>query len=215
MALKVLPAGIAADDKAFQRFMREAKTTAKLNHTNIVSVHGVGIEQNTPYYAMEFVEGETLAQVLAKVKEADETTETPFGKKGVLAFYSNLASAFADVADGLQHAHSKGVIHRDIKPSNLILDGDRPPAYSRLWSRATRRTGVADSLGGLRRHTALHEPGAGASQENPPSITAPMSTPSARRCTRPSLRDRRFAARTTPTRFRRSSIAILPHRDPS
>ncbi len=52
VALKVLPAGIAADDKAFHRFMREAKTTAKLSHANIVGVHGVGIEQNTPYYAM-------------------------------------------------------------------------------------------------------------------------------------------------------------------
>jgi len=57
VALKVLPAGIAADDKAFHRFMREAKTAAKLNHPHVVGVYGMGVESNTPYYAMELVEG--------------------------------------------------------------------------------------------------------------------------------------------------------------
>ncbi|HVR74912.1 MAG TPA: serine/threonine-protein kinase, partial [Planctomycetota bacterium] len=122
VALKVLPAGIAADNRAFLRFMKEAKTAAQLNHQNVVAVYGMGVEQNTPYFSMELVEGETLAQVLVKIKEVDDNAMTPFGKKGELAFYSNLANAFADVADGLQHAHSKKVIHRDIKPSNLILD---------------------------------------------------------------------------------------------
>ena len=81
VALKVLPAGIAADDKSFSRFMREARAAGKLNHNNVVAVHGMGQEQNTPYYAMEFVEGETLAQVLSKLKDAEPETETPFGKK--------------------------------------------------------------------------------------------------------------------------------------
>ena len=52
VALKVLPPGVAADDKAFQRFMREAKTAGKLDHQNIVSVHAAGFDENTPYYAM-------------------------------------------------------------------------------------------------------------------------------------------------------------------
>ncbi len=124
VALKVLPVGIAADDKAFHRFMREAKTTAKLNHANIVGVHGVGIEQNTPYYAMEYVQGKTLAQILVKLDVAEPSFLTPFGSREELAFYSNVARCFADVADGLQYAHSRGVIHRDIKPSNLILDAE-------------------------------------------------------------------------------------------
>ena len=75
VALKILPAGIAADDKAFLRFMREAKTAAKLNHQNVVSVYGMGVEQNTPYYSMELVEGETLAQVLARIKAAEGREE--------------------------------------------------------------------------------------------------------------------------------------------
>ncbi len=123
VALKVLPPGVAADERALQRFVREAKTAGQLNHPNVVSVYGMGLREQTPYYAMEFVDGETLAQILTRLNDADPRTATPFGAaRDELAFYLNVAKAFADVADGLQHAHSKGVIHRDIKPSNLILD---------------------------------------------------------------------------------------------
>jgi len=113
VALKVLPSGVAADSKAFLRFMREAKTAAQLSHPNIVAVYGMGVEQNTPYYSMELVEGETLAQILRREPPAPEAFQ---------AHCLRMAAAFADVADGLQHAHSKGVVHRDLKPSNLILD---------------------------------------------------------------------------------------------
>ena len=71
VALKVLPAGIAADDKAFHRFMREAKTAAKLKHSNVVGVYGMGVESDTPYYSMEYVKGETLAQILARLRAAE------------------------------------------------------------------------------------------------------------------------------------------------
>jgi tetratricopeptide (TPR) repeat protein len=124
VALKILPAGVAADDKAFNRFMREARTAGKLSHSNIVPVFGVGIKERTPYFAMEFIEGETLAQVLARIKEADDEAETPFGPRERQDYFVRLGAGFAEVADGLQHAHSKGVVHRDIKPSNLILDSE-------------------------------------------------------------------------------------------
>ena len=75
VALKVLPAGIAADNRAFIRFMREARTAARLNHQNVVSVYGMGVEQNTPYYSMELVKGETLAQVLARLRAARANEE--------------------------------------------------------------------------------------------------------------------------------------------
>ncbi len=124
VALKVLPLGIAASDRAFDRFMREARTAAKLDHQNIVRVHGMGVEANTPYYSMEHVEGRTLAQIIATPKTdldaAADTRFMPTEEGGV--DYSGIALAFAEVADGLQHAHSRKVIHRDIKPSNLILD---------------------------------------------------------------------------------------------
>jgi serine/threonine protein kinase len=125
VALKVLPAGVAADRKSFVRFMREAQTAGQLSHQNVVAVYSTGVEEGTPWYSMEYVEGQTLAQVLRRARQTDADTgdaETPFGKREEQQFYLNLAKAMAEVAEGLQHAHSRGVIHRDIKPSNLILD---------------------------------------------------------------------------------------------
>ncbi len=122
VALKVLPPGVAADAKSSTRFLREAQIAAKLNHSQIVPVYASGIEGGTPWYAMEFIEGETLSQVIQKIKDAEPEADTVFGKKECPSYFETLGRAFAEVADGLQHAHSKGVIHRDIKPSNLILD---------------------------------------------------------------------------------------------
>ena len=154
----MLPGAVAADDKAYMRFMREAKTAGKLNHQNIVHVHGMGVEDNTPYYAMEYVEGETLAQVLATVKDADDDAVTPFGRKSEQQFYLNLAKVFAEVADGLQHAHSKGVVRRDIKPSNLILDaeGDRGGSLKPERSGGALRLRILDfGLARLEGHESL------------------------------------------------------------
>ena len=127
VALKVLPLGIAASDRAFERFMREARTAAKLDHQNIVRVYGMGVEANTPYYSMEHVEGRTLAQILGAIEaHSDAAVDAPFAPASDgSADYAGIARTFAEVADGLQHAHEKGVIHRDIKPSNLILAVDR------------------------------------------------------------------------------------------
>ncbi len=164
VALKVLPAAIAADRRAYARFMREAQAAGQLNHPNLVPVHAAGFKASTPYYAMELIDGETLAQILARLRategqeeekkrtllsisrlfgktepvaaitesedvrhEADGTETTakkhPFGTDDQdIVYYGNVAKAFAGVAEGLQHAHSKKTIHRDIKPSNLILD---------------------------------------------------------------------------------------------
>ena len=138
VALKMLPAGVAVDNKAFVRFMREAKTAAQLNHPHVVHVYGLGIEEHTPYFAMEYVEGQTLAEILSdefssrtvgfQARHSGQEHEDgglgspPSDGPLLLRDPIALAAAFADVADGLQHAHSRGVIHRDIKPSNLILD---------------------------------------------------------------------------------------------
>ncbi|MBI4586934.1 MAG: protein kinase [Planctomycetes bacterium] len=123
VALKVLPQGIAADTKAFTRFCQEAKLAGQLHHPNIVAVFGMGIKEDTPHFSMEFIEGETLAQIVAKFKDAPPEMKTPFGfPRDDVAYFSTLARTFADVADGLQHAHSHKIVHRDIKPSNLILD---------------------------------------------------------------------------------------------
>jgi tetratricopeptide (TPR) repeat protein len=122
VALKVLPPGVAADERALQRFIREAKTAGQLRHPNVVGVYSTGVKEGTPWYAMEFVEGETLAQLLPQLKGAEPEAATVFGRKDCAGYFEKIADAFADVADGLQHAHSKRVIHRDIKPSNLMRD---------------------------------------------------------------------------------------------
>ncbi len=122
VALKMLPAGVARETRSVTRFIREAKTAAQLNHPSVVSVFGMGVEAGTPYFAMEFVAGKTLAQMLKKIKEAEDGAETVFGDQSAAGYFEKIGKTFADVAEGLAHAHSKGVIHRDIKPSNLILD---------------------------------------------------------------------------------------------
>ncbi|MBI4586981.1 MAG: protein kinase [Planctomycetes bacterium] len=114
VALKVMPKAVAADTRAVERFLREAQIAGKLAHPNIVTIHAIGIEERVPWYAMEFVEGNTLAQV---IKKRGDALPEP-------AEIIRLAESFAAVADGLHHAHSYKIIHRDIKPSNLILDGE-------------------------------------------------------------------------------------------
>ena len=123
VALKVLPAGIAADPKSSMRFLREAQIAAKLQHPHIVAVHASGVEGSTPYYAMDLIEGDTLSRVLAQMRESAADVPTPFGPaRTEQELYLRVARAFAGVAEGLQHAHEHKVIHRDLKPSNLILE---------------------------------------------------------------------------------------------
>ena len=71
VALKVLPGGLLADLKAVARFEREAQIAGQLQHPNIVGVHGVGVDDNTPYFVMELVEGETLDKVLGRLKPGE------------------------------------------------------------------------------------------------------------------------------------------------
>jgi serine/threonine protein kinase/Tfp pilus assembly protein PilF len=127
VALKVLPRAVGADARAVMRFVREAQAAGKLSHPSVVAVYGIGVKEQTPFYAMELVEGETLAAMLARLRET-EAAETPLGRRDDIRYFASVAEAFAEVAEGLQHAHTKGVIHRDIKPSNLIFDRTSPPA---------------------------------------------------------------------------------------
>ena len=125
VALKVLRTTDAADATSVARFAREARIAGSLHHPNIVPVFAMGIADQTPYYAMEFVEGETLSQAVARSEAPSDSVTArrlPFGSPDDVRFFANVAEAFAAVAEGLDYAHSQGVIHRDIKPSNLIVD---------------------------------------------------------------------------------------------
>jgi outer membrane protein assembly factor BamB len=113
VALKVLRFGVVADQEAMQRFQREAETVARLHHTNIVPIFAVGCERGVHYYAMQYIAGRSLADVLAESQRSGKPLPC-----------DEVAAWGLQAAEALAHAHQRGVIHRDIKPSNLLLDGD-------------------------------------------------------------------------------------------
>ena len=108
VAIKVLPTHTASRPEARERFEREARAVSALNHPHICVLHDVGSQDGVDYLVMEFVEGETLAQRLAR---------------GPLRFDEALAYA-AQVADALNRAHRLKIIHRDLKPGNIMLGKD-------------------------------------------------------------------------------------------
>ncbi len=113
VALKVLRFGVVADEGAMQRFGREAETVARMHHTNIVPIFAVGSDQGIHYYAMQFIEGRNLADVLNEAQEA-----------GIGLAPEDVATWGLQAAEALEYAHRRGVIHRDVKPSNLMLDNE-------------------------------------------------------------------------------------------
>ncbi len=107
-ALKALPASVAADPGRLARFKREAQVLAALNHPNIAGVYGLEEVGQDSYLAMELVEGEELAQRIAR---------------GPLPVDEVLAIA-RQIADALEAAHEKGIVHRDLKPANIKVTPD-------------------------------------------------------------------------------------------
>jgi serine/threonine protein kinase len=111
VAIKVLPAEIEHDEAGFaDRFKREAKAMARLNHPGIVAVHDAGeTGDGLLYYVMDFVDGTDVQQLLT------ERGKLPVGEAVSIA---------TRICDALAYAHRHGVIHRDIKPSNIMLDSE-------------------------------------------------------------------------------------------
>ena len=108
-ALKVIPPEQVTKE-AWQRFKQEAQVISKLNHQNIVQVTDLGIHAEClPYYAMEFVSGQSLADILS------ERTRMKL---------ESVIEVFLQVCDGVEYANRSGVIHRDLKPGNIMLTTD-------------------------------------------------------------------------------------------
>jgi eukaryotic-like serine/threonine-protein kinase len=105
VAIKVLPTHLAGRPELRERFEREAKTIASLNHPHICTLYDTGLQEEIDYLVMEYLEGETLAQRLMK---------------GPLPLEQVLRYAI-EIADALDKAHRKGVTHRDLKPANIML----------------------------------------------------------------------------------------------
>src|SRR5438046_561211 len=108
VALKVLPAEVAANQDRMRRFVLEAKAAAALNHPNIAHIYEIGESDGINFIAMEFVDGETLRQVI----HAHQTD------------LKKLLRHMQKVAEGLSKAHLNGIVHRDLKPDNIMITHD-------------------------------------------------------------------------------------------
>jgi serine/threonine protein kinase len=124
VALKMILAGRLAADDDLVRFRTEAEAAAKLQHPNIVAVHDVGQVDGQHYFCMEFIDGQTLAQRLAKGSLPGRAA----------------ARYVAQVARAIHYAHRQGVLHRDLKPSNILIDSADEPHVTDF--------GLAKRLGG-------------------------------------------------------------------
>ena len=129
VALKVIPRHRAGDQKALERFRREARAAARLHHTNIVPVFETGQDGDVVYYAMQFIHGQgldTIIEQIAGIRQREKSAVgvvAPFeSSTSRLPYYRGVALIGHQAAGGLAFAHARGVLHRDIKPSNLLLD---------------------------------------------------------------------------------------------
>jgi len=106
VALKFLSPHLCQDEDCRKRFTREAQAAAKLDHPNVAAIYEVGEYQSRPFFSMQVVEGQSLREVIAG-------KDLPIDR---------MLEICAQVCEGLQAAHDKGIIHRDIKPSNILVD---------------------------------------------------------------------------------------------
>src|SRR5882762_9066190 len=108
VALKILPADLAANQDRMRRFVQEAKAAAALNHPNIATIHEIGESDGVNFIAMEFIDGATLREMIHQ-----EQTDL-----------RKLLRCLQHVAEGLAKAHTAGIVHRDLKPDNIMITRD-------------------------------------------------------------------------------------------
>jgi serine/threonine protein kinase len=110
VALKVMKPAYGTCDESRQRFLREARAAAAIEHDHVVTIYQVGEDRGLPYIAMQLLQGESLADRLRREKQLPIPEVLRIGR---------------EIAEGLAAAHARGVIHRDVKPDNIWLEGER------------------------------------------------------------------------------------------
>lgn len=109
VALKIINTGLESDPMSLARFEREAEILKKLSHPNIVKLFGTGRLNKTPFYIMEYIEGDTLGDLLQRRGRISWEDLVPLGEQ---------------ICAALQHAHEQSVVHRDLKPGNIMMKSD-------------------------------------------------------------------------------------------
>ena len=111
VAIKTMLPAIAANPNSRERFLREARAAAAIEHEHIIAVYQVGVDRGVPFLAMPLLKGEPLDEHLKS--------------RGTLLPIAETVRIGKEIAEGLAAAHEQGMIHRDIKPANIWLEGDR------------------------------------------------------------------------------------------
>src|SRR5438270_13545978 len=128
VALKMLHEQYNADDEFVERFKREARSVAQLQHPNIVTVIDRGEEEGRQYIVFEYIDGENLKEVVVRKGRLDVREALEIG---------------LEVARGLAFAHEQGLVHRGVKPQNVLLNGD---GVAKVTDFGIARAGGIDGL---------------------------------------------------------------------
>ena len=210
VAVKVLAPSMAATSPARKRFLREARSSAQIQHENVVHIYAVE-EQPLPFLVMEFIPGETLQQRLDRTGPLDVPEVLRIGRQ---------------IAEGLAAAHAKGLIHRDIKPANILIESG-PPVHVKITDFGLARAADDASISQIRRrrrHADVHGAGAGEGRDaRPPRRPLQPRQRALRDVQRPAAVPRRDHAGGAEARGRghaaadprdhpRSAGMALPHR---
>jgi eukaryotic-like serine/threonine-protein kinase len=152
VALKFLPEELASDPAALRRFEREARAASALSHPNICTIYGVEEHDRNPFIVMEYLEGETLREVIARQAQRKAALEV-----------EKLLELAIQVSDGLDAAHGRGIVHRDIKPANIFVTSYRSGFASTNPETQRGQAKILDF--GLAKLSAAETPGAVSAEE--------------------------------------------------
>ncbi len=138
VAMALIQDSKIASEQDIDAFLYEARLTANLQHPNIIPIYDIALDENgNPYFTMKALRGETLGEILKKLRAGDAAYASKYTR-------TRLLNIFLEVSNAINYAHSKGVIHLDLKPSNIIV-GDYGDVHVLDWGLSTLVTHLGES----------------------------------------------------------------------